>query len=84
MLHETAPKSLVPTNSVNINGIGLRRIHAHIESDLLALVDTCRGRIPLDLAVSVVTPEIELPLICPGLLVLDHDRIANCSVSRFQ
>ena len=76
MLHQAPPQPLVPTHPIDVDGVSLCGVDAHVESDVLALVDAGGGRIPLDLAFCVRPPQADPPLARPGLLILDHDRIA--------
>ena len=77
VLHEAPAQSLVPTDTIDVDGVGLRRVGAHVERDVLALVDASGGRIPFDLAHGVRprVARIEVPPGRPRLLVLHDDRI---------
>src|SRR5262249_34667601 len=77
VLHEPPSQALVPTYSVDVDGVGLCRVHAHVEGDVLALVDTGGGGVPLDLAHRVRTHATDLPRAGPRLLILDHDRVVS-------
>ena len=50
VLHQAPAQPLVPTHPIDVDRIGLRRVDAHIKSDVLALVDADRRCVPLDLA----------------------------------
>src|SRR5207302_1324829 len=83
VLHEAPPQPLVPTHPIDVNRIGLRRVDAHIEGDVLTLVHASGGRITLDLAPGVRCrrAEVSPPLGRPGLLILDDDRVAGLPMS---
>src|SRR5689334_19419186 len=77
VLHQAPRQPLIPTHPIDVNGVGLRGVNSHVESNVSALVDAGCGGITFDLAYSVRRREAgDLPLARPGLLVLDHDRIA--------
>src|SRR5207245_5887065 len=78
VLHEAPAQPLVPTHPIDVDSVSLCGVDAHVEGDVLTLVDTGGGRITLDLAHRVrrCAAKRDLPLARPRLLVLHHDRIA--------
>ena len=66
----------IPPYAVDIERVGLRRVHRDVEIDVLALVDAGRRRVPFDLLIDVVGQLRPPPAAGTGLLVLDDDGIA--------
>ncbi len=77
--HQASAQALIPADPVDVDGVGLRRVDAHVERDVPALVDADGRRIALDLLGGVVrgTAPRDLPVRRPGLEVLDHDRVVR-------
>src|SRR6266481_4443016 len=84
VLHKVRPQPLVPAHPINIDGVTLCRVDAHVEGNVLTLVDAGGRGIALDLAHSVrpYGRKRNPPLARTGLLVFDNDRIAGLPVSR--
>src|SRR5439155_2826978 len=82
VLHQAGSQPLVPTHPIDVDSVSLRRVDAHVEGNVLTLVDARGGGIALDLAHCVRTHagKRNAPPARPGLLVLDHDRIAGLTV----
>src|SRR5262245_59255207 len=80
MLDQAPSKPLVPPDTIDVDGVGLGILDAHVESDVLALVGTGGGRITLDLAYRVSpNPNAvrrDVPVHSPRLLIFNDDGIA--------
>ena len=61
VLEQTATEPLIPTDTINIDGEGLRRVDADVKSDRRPFIDT-RGRgISFNLSSRVGAPIVKLP-----------------------
>ena len=77
VLQQTATKTLIPSDTINIDGEGLCRVDGDIESDRRSLVHARRRSIPFDLSLRVRDPRCKLPTARTSLLVLDNNRIIS-------
>ena len=51
---ETAAQSVVPTEAIEIDRVGLGRVDADVKGEAVVLVDAVRRRVPFDLLVDIV------------------------------
>ena len=50
-LYQAPPETLIPTDPIDVDGVGLRKVYAYIKCYVFTFVDAGGGGITLDLAV---------------------------------
>ena len=82
MKAKAAARPAVPAEAVEVDRVGLRRVDADVERDVLVLVDAGRRGVALDLLVRIVRQLRPQPAAGAWLLVLQDDRIGTRGLPR--